>query len=91
MSDNIDFRSLLYLTISQDYVVQYARFGILEEVGCADAPIGAGLEVLLMDSVSVLLPLASLILYSREYERDSGYSYLLLNNLSEVDIYIFQA
>ena len=71
--------------------MQNARFQILEELGCTDSLAGVGLEVLLMDSVSVLLPLASLILYSCEYERDSGYSYLLLNNLSEVDIYIFQA
>ena len=71
--------------------MQGARFQILEEIGCSDAEVVTGLEVLLMDSISVLLPLASLILYSREYERDSGYSYLLLNNLSEVDIYVFQA
>ena len=71
--------------------MQNARFQILEELGCTDSLAGVGLEVLLMDSVSVLLPLASLTLYSREYERDSGYSYSFLNNPSEVDIYIFQA
>ena len=71
--------------------MQGARFEILEELGCGDASVASGLEVLLTDSTPVLLPLTSLILYSREYERDSGYSYLLLNNLSEVDIYVFQA
>ena len=69
--------------------MQNARFQILEELGCTDSLAGVGLEVLLMDSTPILLPLASLILYSREYERDSGYSFL--TSLSEVDIYIFQA
>ena len=69
--------------------MQGARFQILEEIGCGDALVGAGLEVLLLDPTPILLPLASLALYSREYEQDSGYS--LLTPLSEVDIYIFQA
>ena len=69
--------------------MQGARFEILEELGCGDASVGAGLEVLLMESTRVLLPLASLILYSREYEQDPGYSFL--TSLSEVDIYVFQA
>ena len=69
--------------------MQGARFQILEEFGCGDAPVGAGLKVLLMDSTPVLLPLTSFILYSREYEQDSGYA--LLTPLSEIDIYIFQA
>ena len=69
--------------------MQGARFQILEEIGCSDAEVVTGLEVLLMDSISVLLPLASFILYSREYEQDPRYS--LLTPLSEVDIYIFQA
>ena len=69
--------------------MQGARFEILEEIGCTDVIVGAGLDVLLMVSTSVLLPLASLTLYSRKYEQDPGYS--LLTPLSEVDIYIFQA
>ena len=69
--------------------MQGARFEILEELGCGDASVGAGLEVLLMESTPILLPLASLTLYSREYEQNSGYSFL--TSLSEVDIYIFQA
>ena len=69
--------------------MQNARFQILEELGCTDSLAGVGLEVLLMESTPVLLPLASLILYSREYEQDSGYSFL--TSLSEVDIYVFQA
>ena len=69
--------------------MQTNRFQILEELGCTDSLAGAGLEVLLMDSTTVLLPLASLILYSRKYEQDPGYS--LLTPLSEVDNYIFQA
>ena len=69
--------------------MQGVRFQILEELGCGDALAGAGLEVLLMDSTPVLLPLVSLVLYSREYEQDSSYS--LLTSFSEVDIYIFQA
>ena len=69
--------------------MQGVRFQILEELGCSDALVGAGLEVLLMESTPVLLPLASIILYSRKYEQDPGYS--LLTPLSEVDIYIFQA
>ena len=69
--------------------MQGARFQILEELGCSDATVGAGLEVLLMYSILVLLPLTSFILYSREYEQDSGYA--LLTPLSEIDIYIFQA
>ena len=69
--------------------MQNARFQILEEIGCSDALVGAGLEVLLMESTPVLLPLASLVLYSREYEQDSSYS--LLTSFSEVDIYISQA
>ena len=69
--------------------MQGARFQILEEFGCGDAPIGAGLQVLLIESIPILLPLASLTLYSREYEQDPGYS--MLTSLSEVDIYIFQA
>ena len=77
------------LTLPQDYVVQSNRFQITEESGCGNSLGATGLEVLLMDSISVLLPLASLILYSREYEQNSGYS--LLTPLSEVDIHIFQA
>ena len=69
--------------------MQNARFQILEELGCTDSLAGVGLEVLLMESTPVLLPLASIILYSRKYEQDPGYS--LLTPLSEVDIYIFQA
>ena len=69
--------------------MQGARFQILEEVGCSDALGTSVLEVLLMESTPVLLPLASLILYSREYEQDSGYSFL--PSLSEADIYVFQA
>ena len=69
--------------------MQGARFQILEELGCGDALIGAGMEILLMESTPILLPLATLTLYSREYEQDSGY--LLLTSLSEVDIHIFQA
>ena len=69
--------------------MQDARFEIPEELGCGDASVGSGLEVLLIESTPILLPLASLTLYSREYEQDSGYS--LLTPLSEVDIYIFQA
>ena len=69
--------------------MQSNRFQIIEEVGCSDALGTSGLEVLLMESTPVLLPLASLILYSREYEQDPGHS--LLTTLSEVDIYIFQA
>ena len=69
--------------------MQGSRFEILEELGCGDASVASGLDVLLMESTPVLLPLASLILYSREYEQDTSYS--LLTPLSEVDIYIFQA
>ena len=69
--------------------MQGARFQIVEELGCGDALVGAGLEVLLMESTPILLSLASLTLYSREYEQDPGY--LLLTSFSEVDIYIFQA
>ena len=69
--------------------MQSNRFQITEESGCGNSLGATGLEVLLMDSVSVLLPLASLILYSREYEQDSSYS--LLTSFSEVDINIFQA
>ena len=69
--------------------MQGARFQILEEYGCSNASAGVGLEVLLMESTPVLLPLASIILYSRKYEQDPGYS--LLTPLSEVDIYVFQA
>ena len=69
--------------------MQNARFQILEELGCTDSLAGVGLEVLLMESTPVLLPLASIILYSRKYEQDPGCS--LLTPLSEVDIYIFQA
>ena len=69
--------------------MQGARFQILEEVGCSDALVGGGLEVLLVESTPVLLPLASLILYSREYEQVTDYSFL--TSLSEVNIYVFQA
>ena len=69
--------------------MQDARFEIPEELGCGDAPVGSGLEVLLLDSTPILLPLASLALYSREYEQDSGCSFL--TSLSEVDIYVFRA
>ena len=69
--------------------MQNARFQILEELGCTNSLITAGLEVLLMDSTPILFPLASLILYSREYEHDSGY--LSLTSLSEFDIYVSKA
>ena len=69
--------------------MQPHRFQIVEELGCGDALIVTGLEILLIESTPILLPLASLTLYSREYEQDSGYSFL--TPLSEVDIYIFQA
>ena len=52
--------------------MQGARFQILEEIGCSDAEVVTGLEDLLMDSTPILLPLASFILYSREYEQNSG-------------------
>ena len=69
--------------------MQGSRFEILEELGCGDVPVVSILEILLMESTPILLPLASLALYSREYEQDSGCSFL--TSLSEVDIYVFRA
>ena len=54
------------LTISQDYIVQGARFQISEELGCGNALAPTGLTLVLISSPSILFPIATLIFYSRE-------------------------
>ena len=55
-----------FLTASQDYIVQAFRFQIIEELGCFNAPGNMGLSILLIQTSGVVLPLISLVLYSRE-------------------------
>lgn len=54
------------LRLLADYVVQGSRFQVLEEFGCASAPIGSGVEILLQQVWYVGMPLISIVLYLRE-------------------------
>lgn len=58
---------LLTLYITKDYIVQTNRFLILEELGCGDALENAGLSILLDNTILIVFPLLSLILYSRKF------------------------
>lgn len=60
------------LTIAQDYIVQTNRFQIVEEFGCSSLVGVNGLELLLMISIPIFFPLATLTLYSRESIQEAG-------------------
>ena len=52
---------------TKDYFMQEFRFGIYEEIGCLAALRNYGLSNMLLTSMPILFPLASLTLYSRTY------------------------
>lgn len=47
-------------------IIQYARYDIEEEIGCASEEISAGLTILLRDSWAVVLPGISALFYCRK-------------------------
>ena len=64
-------------SLIQDYIVQGARFQLFEEFGCANATVSFSLSVLMLGTANLLLPLASLALYSRMHCLIYGTSDLL--------------
>ena len=56
---------LMYTDLVKDYIVQWPRFQVDEGFGCAASPDGSVLEILLVDSWTVLAPLTSILVYYR--------------------------
>lgn len=57
----------------QDYIVQGARYQILEEFGCSNAVNPSGVSILVTEAWTIFFPVVSIIFYAREQ-----YQYLLL-------------
>lgn len=51
---------------SLDYIVQGARFEVLEELGCSPNELDSGLTIILSNVWPLLLPAISVLFYSRE-------------------------
>lgn len=56
---------ILVLTRGKDYIVQGARYQIVEELGCNGTEDYSGVSVLLVDSWTITLPTISLVYYTR--------------------------
>ena len=54
------------MLLHSDYANQGARFEVFEGIGCTDAPVPSILEVLVLESWEVILPLISVIFYYRD-------------------------
>ena len=51
--------------LAEDYIVQDYRFQVEEGFGCGNSMDGSVLEILLVDSWTVILPLISVVVYYR--------------------------
>lgn len=49
-----------------DYIVQGARYEVLEELGCANTEVLSGLSIILIESWSIIFPFISLVYYARK-------------------------
>lgn len=64
---------------SLDYIVQGARFEVLEELGCSPNELDSGLTIILSNVWPLLLPAISVLFYSREFSQIYCLARILLN------------
>lgn len=63
---NLTVLSLVMIKHLTDYIVQGARYEVLEELGCANTEVLSGLSIILIESWSIIFPFISLVYYARE-------------------------
>ena len=61
------FNAISRSTHIADYVVQASRFAELEDLGCSNDVVNSVLEILIIDSWQITLPLLSALFYCREF------------------------
>ena len=72
--------------LAEDYIVQWPRFQVDEGSGCGDSSDHSVLEILLVDSWTVLLPLVSIVAYYRASHPSVKVLYTLTNALSSAKV-----
>lgn len=63
---NLTVLSLIMIKHLTDYIVQGARYEVLEELGCANTEVLSGLSIILIESWSIIFPFISLVYYARK-------------------------